>query len=258
MEFTYEVRPHSVRRAAVAPGRDCPQRGSRYGRAALTSDRATGGTPEAWALIGSKIKDDVALEAGRRRLMVAARQCFVTSGYGGTAVSEIADAAGISIGSLYKYVRSKEDLLWLLAEDASACITEALAELDPGVSATDQLLSLIGCLVRTVHDHADLMEIFYLEYKHMPAKCKERVKEQDQALTRRIADTIESGVSRGEFVCAAPYFLAVVIEMMATTWILKRWLLGLDLDTYIVRQQDVACSMLGIGTETQSSCYLGE
>jgi AcrR family transcriptional regulator len=203
--------------------------------------------PEGWGLIGSLIKDGDALHSGRRRLLAGARECFARKGYGGTVVSEIASAAGVSIGSFYKYVRSKEDLLWLLAEDAhsrtQAAINEALLSCPD--DAVSRLQATIDAFIRVTNDNIQTMETFHLEFKHMPDACKARVREYDGRLVDRFASIISDGVAEGRLQCEDAHFAAVAIEMMATEWVLKRSLLAMDLDSYIDAQQQFAVTLLG-------------
>jgi AcrR family transcriptional regulator len=203
--------------------------------------------PPGWTLIGGLIKDGNALQAGRERLLAGAKECFVRKGYGGTVVGEIADAAGISIGSFYKYVRSKEDLLWLLAEEVSSKVQTAIAvSLDEASeSPIDRLLAATTALIRVSAGNQAITETFYLEYKHMPDKCKKRVREHDASLVSMFAELIEDGVRAGDFTCDNPRFVAVAIEMMATEWVLKRKLVGLDLNAYVEAQLDVVKLLVG-------------
>ena len=53
------------------------------------------------------MKNDVELS-----ILQAAREHFVTNGYAGTRMQEIADAAGINKAMLHYYFRSKEKLYW--------------------------------------------------------------------------------------------------------------------------------------------------
>ncbi len=50
-------------------------------------------------------------ETRRREILEAAAQVFAREGYEGATVTQIAQAAGLSEGSLYNYFRSKEELL---------------------------------------------------------------------------------------------------------------------------------------------------
>src|SRR5205085_5989378 len=56
-------------------------------------------------------------QARRRRIQEAARTVFAERGYGGASIELIARAAQLSVGAIYLYFRSKEDLYVSLVED---------------------------------------------------------------------------------------------------------------------------------------------
>jgi TetR/AcrR family transcriptional regulator, cholesterol catabolism regulator len=203
--------------------------------------------PAGWDLIDSSVKDSAALQSGRERLLVGARKCFYKKGYGGTVVNEIADAAGISIGSFYQYVRSKEDLLWLLTEDVHSKVDAALdSALDSAAGSLDLLLAGVASLITVANDNHDLMEIFLLEFKHMPAACKVRALEHDAELVQRFGDIVRRGQREGVFGDVDPKFVGVTIEMTGATWVLKRGILGADLAGFIKKQQVLISRLVAI------------
>src|SRR5262249_40144445 len=57
-------------------------------------------------------------QARRRRIQEAARTVFAERGYAGASIELIARAAQLSVGAIYLYFRSKEDLYTSLIEDA--------------------------------------------------------------------------------------------------------------------------------------------
>lgn len=57
-------------------------------------------------------------QARRRRIQESARGVFAERGYGGASIEIIARAAQLSVGAIYLYFRSKEDLYCSLIEDA--------------------------------------------------------------------------------------------------------------------------------------------
>jgi AcrR family transcriptional regulator len=57
-------------------------------------------------------------QARRRRIQEAARTVFAEKGYSGASIELIARAAQLSVGAIYLYFRSKEDLYVSLIEDA--------------------------------------------------------------------------------------------------------------------------------------------
>ncbi len=56
-------------------------------------------------------------QARRRRIQEAARTVFMERGYAGASIELIARAAQLSVGAIYLYFRSKEDLYVSLVED---------------------------------------------------------------------------------------------------------------------------------------------
>src|SRR5690349_13941881 len=56
-------------------------------------------------------------QARRRRIQRAAREVFAERGYAKTSIEQIARQASLSVGAIYLYFRSKEDLYVSLLED---------------------------------------------------------------------------------------------------------------------------------------------
>ena len=56
-------------------------------------------------------------QARRRRIQAAARGVFATQGYAKTSIEQIARQASLSVGAIYLYFRSKEDLYVSLLEE---------------------------------------------------------------------------------------------------------------------------------------------
>jgi len=80
----------------------------------------------------------------RDRLKAAAIAIFGEKGYEGTSIEEIADRAGLAIGSFYQHYRSKRQLLLVLMDE----LLESLSQLDfkPAgmVNARDGLRQLLA------------------------------------------------------------------------------------------------------------------
>lgn len=56
-------------------------------------------------------------QARRRRIQRAAREVFAEKGYARTSIEQVAKQAGLSVGAIYLYFRSKEDLYVSLLEE---------------------------------------------------------------------------------------------------------------------------------------------
>lgn len=59
-----------------------------------------------------------AMAKRRKEILDAAKACFIQSGYAGTSMDAIADAAGISLMTLYRHAESKDDLFAATVSDA--------------------------------------------------------------------------------------------------------------------------------------------
>ncbi len=67
----------------------------------------------------------------RRQILEGARAVFMTAGFDGASMGEIARAAGVSKGTLYVYFDSKEALFEALTTQEKRGLAEALFQLDP-------------------------------------------------------------------------------------------------------------------------------
>jgi AcrR family transcriptional regulator len=65
-------------------------------------------------------------QARRRRIQSAARGVFAEKGYAKTSIEQIARQASLSVGAIYLYFRSKEDLYVSLLEDTLDSVTDGL------------------------------------------------------------------------------------------------------------------------------------
>src|SRR3954471_9400824 len=69
------------------------------------------------------------LQADRRdEILVAAQSCFARSGFHQTSMADICAEAGMSPGNLYRYFRSKEEIIAAICERDRAAAAEGFAE----------------------------------------------------------------------------------------------------------------------------------
>ncbi len=78
--------------------------------------------------VPTQIKNADLVRERRRQIIDAAVKLFIEHGYHNTTTRMIARAAGFSIGSLYEYVSSKEDLLYLVCSAIHEAVQVAVEE----------------------------------------------------------------------------------------------------------------------------------
>lgn len=76
-----------------------------------------------------------------QRIISVSRQLFISKGFQNTTIQEIAEDAGIGLGTLYLYANGKEDLLVLVFRETLLQVTESAFEgIDTDESIIDQLM----------------------------------------------------------------------------------------------------------------------
>jgi AcrR family transcriptional regulator len=93
-------------------------------------------------------------DARRREILEAAGRCFAERGFHSTSMQDLFEASGLSAGLVYRYFRSKEELITALACEAlqllHASVEEAIAAAER--PATEDLLTR---LLRTIDELDD-------------------------------------------------------------------------------------------------------
>jgi AcrR family transcriptional regulator len=87
-------------------------------------------------------------QARRRRIQEAARTVFTERGYAGASIELIARAAQLSVGAIYLYFRSKEDLYVSLIEDTLTIFDVEMAQIREHAEVSSRLRETWSTLVR--------------------------------------------------------------------------------------------------------------
>jgi len=90
-------------------------------------------------------------EEKQRRILDAGISEFAAKGFPGANINVIARKAGISIGSMYKYFGSKEDLFLTIIEQAHGLLAGALEEID---RSSGDIFEKIEKMVRAAQNYA--------------------------------------------------------------------------------------------------------
>jgi AcrR family transcriptional regulator len=94
-------------------------------------------------------------QARRRRIQEAARTVFAEKGYQGASIELIARAAQLSVGAIYLYFRSKEDLYVSLVEDTLTVFDVEMARVREDVEVSARLRDTWNILIRWAERDAE-------------------------------------------------------------------------------------------------------
>lgn len=88
----------------------------------------------------------------RRQILDAARRCFARSGFHGASMQEICAEAKMSPGGLYRYFRSKDDMIEAIAEDERVRGLRLLSQLSSDGDLTDRMVAVGMSYIREMSE----------------------------------------------------------------------------------------------------------
>jgi TetR/AcrR family transcriptional regulator, acrAB operon repressor len=106
------------------------------------------------------------LEKNQVHIEEAALRVFTRQGFHGTSVREIAAEAGVSLGNLYNYYKTKEDIFESLVKRFDQRMARIMAtRLAPLIGSLDpsNLHKLSGVVREIVRDHPDFWRLMYID-----------------------------------------------------------------------------------------------
>jgi AcrR family transcriptional regulator len=93
--------------------------------------------------IRSTVKSEARSRAQRERILDAARKCFVEHGFHAASMAGIAATAHMSVGLIYRYFESKNDIIVAIIEQQLTLLRADLALLDNSANLASRLAE--GC-----------------------------------------------------------------------------------------------------------------
>lgn len=115
-------------------------------------------------------------EARRTQILDAAAHVFARKGFEGATVTEIAQVAGLSEGSLYNYFRSKEELLIHIPQQLVHPVFLPLERLPvpEDLPEIEQLLiDTLSAVVDRMRAHARFLKVFLSALPYLSASARE-------------------------------------------------------------------------------------
>lgn len=184
------------------------------------------------------VKDERLIKKRRNQIIKSAIQLFKQKGFHRTTTREIAQNAGFSIGTLYEYIRQKEDILYLVCDSIFEQFRVRMEEALPSHgSSKERLESAICAYYKLVDDMQDEMLVMYQETKSLEKDALKYVlkKEQDfvAIFEPLIRDCVQENVFQLSEIEIKTY--AHNILVMGQMWAFRRWMLGklYTIDEYI-------------------------
>jgi len=173
----------------------------------------------------AQIENKKLIEKKHRQIIKAAGKLFSKKGYHTTTMRDISKASGINLSYLYKYVSSKDDILYLFYRalgQRSAPIYQSLND-SPDEDPVKQLKAFIRYSFNTVRKYGDEFLTMYTESRHLERDSLHAVLSTESEMVRCLEKLIIRGVERGCFKTRDPFMAANIIQLLTVLEPLRGW-----------------------------------
>ncbi len=169
--------------------------------------------------IPTTVKDQELVAQRRSEIIDVATRLFLDRGFHKTSIRDIARACPFNLASLYMYVSSKEDILFLVAQQLIEEKARAMAEVqmldgDPAESFRTALRSYC----RIVHDYRPHIRLLYRELDVLTPERREIVMASLSSVTDVFEKIVRKGVEQGVFGDLNPKLVALNALFMCHLW----------------------------------------
>jgi AcrR family transcriptional regulator len=191
--------------------------------------------------VHASVKDERLIEKRRDQMIKGAVSLFKVKGFHRTTTREIAKEAGFSIGTLYEYIRTKEDVLYLVCDRIYDQVGERLQEeLDMKRGNLESLKSAIRYYFRVMDEMQDEVLVMYQEAKSLSKDALPYVLNKELAMVAMFEQVIRNCMTAEDIEMREQQIQLVAhnIFVQGQMWGFRRWVLHrhFELDDYIEGQ----------------------
>lgn len=166
------------------------------------------------------INENGAKVSTRDHIISTAAALFAANGYAATGISEILEASGISRGTLYYHVDSKEMLLFEISRIQVRRMTEVATEIlasDQG--PVDKVRTLARSLLRNISDHDAEWIVFFREFNALEGERRQEILDARALYESMWLRTLEEGMQSGDFVEISSLHVKGILGMLNYTYL---------------------------------------
>ena len=197
--------------------------------------------------IPTTIKNRERIASRRNELIEISTRMFLERGFHNTSVREIVRACSFNLASLYMYVSSKEDILYLVAQDLMTTIAQELVETELDEGSPESSIQLgFENYCRISNKFRRHIRLLYREIGFLPEEPRRDVLATVSSVVSFFETIIEQGIAKGVFRDLPPRLAALDIMMAAHSIALHTGeiLSHASLENYITFQKDKILAML--------------
>lgn len=200
--------------------------------------------------VHASVKDERLIKMRRNQMIKGAIALFKQKGFHRTTTREIAKAAGFSIGTLYEYIRSKEDILYLVIDSIYDEVQDKLhQDLTSHQGTLDSLRHGIENFFLVMDAVQEEILVMYQEAKSLSKDALPYVLNKELAMVAMLENVIQLVVDNGKLNMTQKEvnLWAHNVVVQGQMWGFRRWTIQkqYSLDEYVKMQTDWVFAGLG-------------
>ncbi|HBJ74898.1 MAG TPA: hypothetical protein DDY86_05130 [Syntrophaceae bacterium] len=161
----------------------------------------------------------------QRQIINKATKLFMKKGYAQTSMREISKATGIDIRNLYYFIKSKEEILFLVIEmihqtEIELFEKQGILDIDDPIL---QLRTVIRELVNSGYHYDREILLLYRESKSLPKRLLKVILARESRVVARIEEILKKGLERKVFQFKDANFTANMIVYELSLHALRNW-----------------------------------
>jgi AcrR family transcriptional regulator len=186
-----------------------------------------------------------------QEIIAAAARVFQEKGYHAATTRDIAAAVGIQQASLYYYVASKEELLYLVVRAPIMQLyaqVEAIVKAD--VPAREQIERALQVHLAAFDDNYPHMFVFLQEWHNVVPALQDKLQDFPQRYQRLWEEILRQGSTRGELRADLDITATTFMIMGMCNWMYRWYRKGGRLDTRALARQYASAILDGLVART--------
>jgi len=188
------------------------------------------------AVVKSQVSDAALVEKRREQIVAAAIELFSKQGYDRTTMLDIARKARISVGLIYQYAQTKEDVLFLSLISVLDSYKREILPVAPDDGPIEALWKALDAYARVIDRRRAAAVLAYRSTKSLSDAQRHTIMQLEIETNELLAERVQACIAAGLFRKIDVELAVYQLVMHAHTWALKYWRLNqiTTLDRYLM------------------------
>jgi len=171
-----------------------------------------------------KIKKEAVAVKNMANIFHSALTLSNERGFQSMSLRDLSRTSGLSMGALYSYFTSKEELLEMIQNQGRRLTRKVLSrQIDMGLKPDQMLRDAIRAHLYLTEIMQKWFYFSYMETKNLDKNQQKKSMESELATEQVFIDILEKGGRQNVFHVPDPVLTASVIKAMLQDWYVKRW-----------------------------------